>query len=148
MTTQPMTHELCERIRVEHTEIDDLVRTLYRVLAERHEPVSRVAHLLESLLERIAAHFMDEESSGLFEDLRRLRPQNSELIQTLEKEHLQMVRDLQQLCLLVPEGEWSPERWTRLEDGFRELGMQMCRHEARENDMLQEAYEEDLGDQD
>jgi iron-sulfur cluster repair protein YtfE (RIC family) len=148
MPSQPLTHERFEQIRAEHTEICDLVTTLYRVLAERHEPAPRVVHLLESLLERVAAHLRDEESCGLFRDLRRRLPQHLDTIDTLEQEHQELVRHLSTLHQAASTSDIAPNWWDELEAGFRAFSTQLNRHEFRENDLLQEAYGEDLGDQD
>jgi iron-sulfur cluster repair protein YtfE (RIC family) len=147
MATQTMTHAAYEQMRAEHTEICELVTTLYRVLAERHEPAPRVLHLLESLLERTTGHFQDEESYGLFEDLVRRTPQRAATIRELRAEHAVLLARLKQLRQHV-QGELGPDDWQQLEQGFREFANVLCHHETRENELLIDAYEQDLGDQD
>jgi iron-sulfur cluster repair protein YtfE (RIC family) len=148
MTTQRMTQEDIELTRREHAEICELVTTLYRVLAERHEPGPRVVHLMERLLERIEAHFHDEEALGFFDDLDSRHPQGAEIVERLRGEHLQMLTSLRRLCQQAASDNPTPAWWNELEDGFRDFGTHLCHHEARENDLLQAAFEDDLGNQD
>jgi iron-sulfur cluster repair protein YtfE (RIC family) len=148
MPGQPLTHERFEQIRAEHTEIGELVTTLYRVLAERHEPAPRVVYLLESLLERVAAHLRDEELCGLFGDLRRRLPQHLDTINALEQEHQELMRHLSKLHQAASTADVARSWWDELEAGFRAFSTQLSRHDYQENDLLQRAYEEDLGEQD
>jgi iron-sulfur cluster repair protein YtfE (RIC family) len=148
MATQVLTHDKCEQIRREHAELCELVTTLYRVLAERHEPAPRVAHLMENLLERVNAHFQDEEATGLFEDLDRQAPHEAGAIQELLREHEELRDRLTKLNQRAADGNLTPECWDELEFGFRDFSTLMCHHEARENKLLQDAYERDLGNKD
>ena len=147
MATHLMTHEAFEQMRAEHTEICELVTALYRVLAEHHEPASRVVHLLDSLLERTTGHFHDEEAYGLFEDLTRRSPQEAATVRALQAEHAQLLVSLEQLRAQVG-GALTRDGWEQLEHGFREFANALCHHEARENQLLIDAYESDLGTQD
>jgi iron-sulfur cluster repair protein YtfE (RIC family) len=103
---------------------------------------------LENLLERIAAHFKDEEATGLFEDLNRQTPHEAGAIGELVQEHEELLERLTMLHRLAAEGNLSPACWDELEHGFRNFSTKMCHHEARENRLLQDAYEQDLGSKD
>ncbi|MCA9152572.1 MAG: hemerythrin domain-containing protein [Planctomycetales bacterium] len=138
-----------ERLCHEHGALDELVTTLYRVLAERHETPQRVSHLLSDLTERVAAHFKDEEEAGLFEDLTNHLPHHAEEIAKLEAEHKTLMDEFLALnALATADGEFSAEGWKELEDRFRALTTLMCHHESRENDLLVTAYDDDIGNKD
>jgi iron-sulfur cluster repair protein YtfE (RIC family) len=148
MTIQRMTQEVLERTRREHAEISELVTTIYRVLAERHQPGPRVVRLMEGLLERIEAHFHDEEVLGFFDDLGSRHPHGASIVEQLRREHIGMLMRLRGLCRLAASGTPTPAWWDELEAGFRDFGTHLSQHEARENQQLQEAFEEDLGNND
>ena len=42
----------------------------------------------------------------------------------------------------------SPDWWEQLEECFNEFSQELSRHESAENAILQEAYTQDIGDQD
>jgi iron-sulfur cluster repair protein YtfE (RIC family) len=147
MAIQPITPMDCEQIRHEHREICELVTTLYRVLAERHEPPNRVMHLLEQLTERVGAHFRDEEEAGLFRDVERRLPQRANEIAKLREEHHDLAARLEWLNQLAA-GDYTHECWDELERAFREFGTVLGQHEACENALLQRAYNEDIGERD
>ena len=132
----------------EHGELEAMVATLFRVFTERHETPRRVAQLLENLLERVAAHFKDEEAAGLFQDLTRRMPQHAGEIETLRSQHDQLLENLVKLNRVAANGELIAETWAELEHNFRNLTTELCHHEARENELLQLAYDDDIGSHD
>lgn len=148
MTTRMLNQANCEQLLGEHTAICELVTTLYRVLAERHEPVNRVGHLLETLQERLDAHFLDEEHSTLFEDLVRRAPHLAEEVHRLKGEHGQLRVRLQALRHAVNGTPLDAETWDRAEREFRGFHDQLFHHEAHENELLQRVFGEDIGSKD
>lgn len=148
MTTRMLNQANCEQLLGEHTALCELVTTLYRVLAERHEPVTRVAHLLETLEERLEAHFQDEERSTLFEDLVRRAPHLAEETLRLKAEHGTLRNRLRFIRAVVDGQPLKPETWQAVEKDFREFHDQLFHHEAHENELLQRVFGEDIGSKD
>ena len=148
MTTRVLNQANCEQLLGEHTALCELVTTLYRVLAERHEPVSRVAHLLETLNERLEAHFQDEERSTLFDDMVRRAPHLAEEALRLKAEHTSLRNRMRVLRNTVNGTPLQPESWQAVEKEFREFHDQLFHHEAHENELLQRVFGEDIGSKD
>lgn len=148
MTTRTRNQANCEQLLGEHAALCELVTTLYRVLAERHEPVGRVSHLLETLDERLDAHFVDEENSPMFEELVRRAPHMAEEAARLQADHANLRTRLKELRETVNGEPMTPQTWDVVEREFRAFHDQLFHHEARENELLQTAFGEDIGSKD
>jgi iron-sulfur cluster repair protein YtfE (RIC family) len=139
MTIQERVFRDADARREADVETMDLVASLYRVFAERHEPVARVKYLLGRLLYRLEEHFADQEASGLFVDLSR-QTQAAD-IERLRHEHAELIEQLKRLADMAGNGNLAPEDWRRLEHEFREFGTRWCHHQWCETTTLMEAHE-------
>lgn len=135
----------CGQLLQEHAAVCELLTTLYRAFAERHEPAHRLISLLSALKERVEAHLQDEETSDMFGDLRRRAPHRSDYIERLEAEHAEMRDKLRGLLKLVETSTLDSATWDAAEHQFRDFSNQLTHHEAAENDLVQRVYDEDLG---
>ncbi|MCA9211804.1 MAG: hypothetical protein KDB27_01970 [Planctomycetales bacterium] len=136
MTDKRVTPTLIEQ---EHTEIEQITRTLYRELAERTVPRARVLDLLAMLYQRVAGHFEDELASGF---LGRETQGNDELNQkrqTLCKDHQELLLRFDRVVRLAEEGTVQPEWWNELERQFHALSFEVINHENRKQALLDEA---------
>jgi iron-sulfur cluster repair protein YtfE (RIC family) len=140
MTTQQPT-EVSVANRENHVETFDLVTNLYRVFAERHEPVARVKYLLDRLVHRMEGHFADQETSRLFTDLARCDPAAAESVRELRREHDDLIERLKKIAEPTLNPTLSHEDWDRLEREFRDFGTRWCHHQWRETTTLIEAHE-------
>ena len=145
MATRHLTPIECEQIRHEHDEICELATVLFRILVERHATPDRVGRLLQSLKERVGAHFQDEEENGLFADLSRQAPNREAEVAHLRQEHERLLTQLTDLHRAAETAEFTTACWDHLEKGFHVFNTELCHHEARENELLQRIYDEDVG---
>lgn len=85
---------------------------------------------LDRLRERLAAHFDDEEKSGLFEQIRELAPEQAHECAKLCDQHIGL---LSQLDGLRGAEARATDNWTQ---GVRALLARLAEHESRENELL------------
>jgi hypothetical protein len=115
-------------------------RALHALLAEIEKETGEaagsaadalVSHL-DSLRDRLAAHFDGEERSGLFEQIRELAPEQAHECAKLCDEHLDLLRELDDLRSVEARarkaGTWR--------DGVRTLLARLADHESKENELL------------
>jgi hemerythrin len=93
----------------------------------------------------LADHFRFEEEDGYLDAVRKREPRLERAAEQLAEEHRSLMRDLDALLKAAAEA-------TRLDDGLRE-GLrrwvkEVRKHEARENDLVQEAFAQDIGTKD
>jgi len=145
MTEQQPDQELFEEIRREHEGLRNLLAGLHKVLGDRLEQVEEVSRRMESLSARIETHFNQEELTGFFDRIVDRAPRLSEQIDDLRAEHQSMLSDVRALHEISVDGDGSPAWWQRLEDKFHQFSKELMQHEHKENQLLQQAYDEDIG---
>ncbi len=108
------------------------------------EPAQLTARL-ETTQRHIAEHFRFEEQNGYLEVVRKREPRLERATQQLAAEHQQLARALE---ALRAEARSAP----RLDNGLREKVKQWVesvrQHEVRENDLVQDAFDLDIGAED
>lgn len=143
---QPQTkHELVEEIRREHDELRELLGNIHHMLAKRLETVAGVSEKLASLGEHVETHFAGEETAGFFDDVVDCAPRLSDRIDALRTEHQQLLSVVRQLNDVASEGDGSSDWWQRLEAAFHDFSNKLMHHEGAENEILLEAYTDDIG---
>ena len=108
----------------------------------------KLAEQLANLRDQLALHFALEEAYGYFEDPVFVAPRLSNLAGSLRKDHkrlyLQINRLVDQVEQLVFLGRMLAA-WPRIRDRFEQFHEQLQTHEDRENELILEAYDDDLG---
>jgi Hemerythrin HHE cation binding domain len=111
-----------------------------------HTWASDLAEQLVKLHDKVFRHFRDEESSGVFEEICREKPQAGRAIEVLCKDHDRMLADLRALlgAAMVYSEAKTPEdqrlrRWTL------SILSQLEQHEQDETELIQKAFCIDLG---
>ncbi len=135
MTDKPVTKKLFEQ---EHSEIEQITRMLYHVLAEHREPRSRVLDLLTMLRERVVAHFKDEEPTGSVGAGTHGDAELTEKRKALCEDHTAITGRLTRIIQLAEEGTIQPEWWNELERQFHAVSFEITNHESREQALLDE----------
>ena len=87
---------------------------------------------LDTLRERLAAHFDGEEKSGLFEQIKELAPEQAHECAKLCDEHLSLLQRVDDLRTAGPEVQ-ATAAWT---EGVRTMLSELAHHEAVENELL------------
>lgn len=93
----------------------------------------------------VSEHFRFEEQNGYMGAVRKREPRLEHTIQQLEEEHRQLLRSLETLLGVV-------QAATSLDNVFREKVRawveRVRHHEARENEVIQDAYNQDISAED
>ena len=148
MSNQPIDRDTLEHVRHDHARLHTLLGDTRRRLTQREETVNDVATMLGSVCEHLVDHFKLEEDGGFFQQLTAQAPRLSDIAETLEEEHVHLLETAQSLAKIAREGDGSDSWWSRLETDFLDFSKRMLQHEAKEHDLLQQAYGEDIGSHD
>jgi len=101
---------------------------------------------LSDLHRRLQRHFKSEEKGGVHERLMQEAPRLAHRLDELFADHPAILERLTGLLAsLSEEGGASPLDVRALTDGTRQLIEQLSEHEASENEVMLDAYWDDLG---
>jgi hemerythrin len=107
----------------------------------RNEGLAELCCLLEATRKHITKHFRFEEEDGYMDVIREREPRLERTIQELAEEHGQLA---QSLDLLI----WEAQKSTSLGDELRrevhDWVDRIRRHEVRENNLVQDAFNQDV----
>ena len=90
-------------------------------------------------------HFAEEETAGFFDDVVDRAPRLSDRIDALRTEHQQLLAAIRRLNEVAGDGDGSADWWQRLEAAFHQFSNDLMHHESTENEILLEAYTDDIG---
>lgn len=139
--------EAYERIVEEHRLLKALLDQIEQMLQERKALVGEVCTLLGQLGDRLERHAVLEEEEGYFEEALQRAPQLIAAANELMAQHpklCSLARDL------VPDaGAETPDAWwEETGERFGRFKQELLKHERKEDGLLQEAYNRDIGSQD
>jgi len=133
-------------------EHDRLKRTLARlrqVLVERMAAQSEVVALLADFADSVRAHFDHEEQfDGFFDNVVDEAPWLNDRTEALIDEHGELRSQLEQLQSHAINGVPSDAWWQKIHSRFEAFWLLFSRHEAQENQLVQAAFNEDIGAED
>lgn len=142
----PKTNEqgIHERIRQEHDELREMLGKMHRILARRLESGANVAKMLQSLHRHVQTHFDEEEHGGFFDDVVAQAPRLSDRATEVKHEHAWLNNVMREL-IDYADDDLCDDWWQRLETKFHEFSKALMHHENKENELLLEAYDDDIG---
>lgn len=104
--------------------------------------------LVEALRDQIAMHFALEEAYGYFDDAIEAAPQLSSPAESLRGEHIALYEQIRDLADRADDLRRTPAP----DVAFQEISVrikafcdQLCEHEQRENELILEAFDRDVG---
>jgi len=134
-----------DQIFEEHRQLHHLLDRTHAALSSESTARILVAARLAELRDQLELHFAHEEVDGYFKDVVRRAPQAAELVEALNAEHPRLFAAIEQLAKFVDESadeaDWRDSASQRFADLIRQLAL----HERRENRMVQDAYNNDIG---
>ena len=145
MTQQQDRHALFQQLQQDHDELRRLLGEVHHVLAAKLENVARVAEMVESLTDHVETHFDEEEATGVFDEVIAREPRLSPRADELRAEHARLKKTVQALNQAAKSGDGASDWWEKLEKSFHDFSKDLMRHEHQENELVQVAYEQDLG---
>ncbi|MCA9002581.1 MAG: hypothetical protein KDB61_11705 [Planctomycetes bacterium] len=148
MASEPSPPESLPAIQNEHQELLSLVKSIKRRLASSPWQDPMVPSLLDSLREHLESHFEFEESDDGFDHLVQKAPWVEPRVEALIAEHRKMLSSACELAAEARSSDRTAPRWEQLKASFGALEDELTVHEAKEHDLLQEVYTQDVGDKD
>ena len=112
---------------------------------ESGEGLTGLRDRLAATLNHVAAHFRFEEENGYMDVVRTREPRLEHAVQQLGEEHRQLKQSLE---ALLGEARTATVLAPALGEKVRGWLGQIRRHEARENEVVQNAFNMDLGAED
>lgn len=132
--------ERAARILQQHRELLELLARIERVLGERSASVADAARLLGQLGDQLVKHFTLEEGDGYFSEALTQAPQLVARANDLLAQHPKMTAMARELAGAEPGPEW----WTETRRRYQAFVAELRAHERLEDQLLQQAYTQDL----
>jgi predicted PilT family ATPase len=125
--------------------LEDLRKLAEAVRPASTEGLAELRARLDATRGHIAEHFRFEEQNGYMDAVRKREPRLERTIQQLADEHREL---LQSLDAVIEEARAAPGLDGTLREEVRQWGEAVRRHEVRENDLVQDAFNLDIGAED
>ncbi len=129
----------------QHARLNSMIRALDHRLHSLRESVSDVSHELGDLGYYLEEHFEAEEQGGYFRLVIERAPHLASRAGRLEVQHPDL---MQQAHQLVERISACLHETDQLQSGFEHFSKELAQHEQGENELLQDAYTQDIGSQD
>jgi hypothetical protein len=136
-----------DEVLEDHKQLKGLLAEIHGALDEKAD-IDRVARMLAQLGDRIVAHFTLEEDGGYFTEAILHSPHLVARANRLMAQHPKLSAKARAVIRGTLEDQGSEAWWQetrRLFDEFREA---LAQHERGEDELLQEAYTQDIGSND
>lgn len=140
--------EINERIRQEHDRLRGLLGQISREMSARKGGAAALVRQFQSLRDQLHTHFVEEEDHGFFEQINNQAPRFSSQTNKLCEEHVDMLERVDTLIIQAEQGDGSDDWWSVLVTAFHDLSRELMQHEHEENELLQQAYSDDIGEKD
>ena len=136
-------------VLAEHRELFNLIVAARTSLSAAAPPSERqraeVLACLGQLREHLRDHFAQEERGGFLEESVARVPRLSAQVQSIVAQHPVLLAELDGLIRELEAATDGAESWARAARAFADFSTHMTEHEKRENAVVQEGYNEDLG---
>jgi CBS domain-containing protein len=130
-------------LRCEHAGLQKQIDAV-RTAIENQEDPARLVAALEAFARRTEEHFRQEETGECFSQACSRAPWLAERIAALLAQHARLREQLQEVVRLAS----RPPSRAKLAERFNAFATLWLAHETAENDLLQDAYNQDLGTKD
>lgn len=148
MADKQSAHNFFEMMKAEHHELVGVMGEIKHLLATHQRDAARVDHLVTEFCDLIESHFEHEEEGGYLSEALEQAPRLTERAQVLFKQHESLLADARGLRHHVRGGEGTDAWWDELSTRFNDFTRALMTHEAHEDDLVQEAYTDDIGSKD
>jgi len=129
----------------EHTRLTELLERIQHTLASPQADPAHVAEMFQELGAQLLAHFDQEEHGGYFTEVTERAPHLRSRASALEQEHADLAARLVALKQAAAMKNAEALGWQRLQQEFAGFFESFRVHEAAENKLLQEAYNDEIG---
>lgn len=132
----------------EHRQLREILEKVRQMLDDRQATQQVVLATLRELIQRILDHFEYEETGGYFDAATEAAPPLRERARELLLEHPDLVERLHALQLCAVRENKLNHCWQELAERFEAFLGKFAAHEAAERALLQEACDDDIGEED
>lgn len=143
MTTSEQ--QIFDEIRREHEHLRQLLGEVHQTLNGRCSSAGKLAEMMLSLQRHVQEHFDEEEEGGFFHEVVTQAPRMTDRAENLKSEHVDLAGTVTELVTMANDAE---ELSRTLDAKFHEFSKALMHHESKENDLLLDAYELDIGPSD
>jgi iron-sulfur cluster repair protein YtfE (RIC family) len=140
--------DVLQRIQQEHRQLRELLGNVHQAFAQGEQRSADLIPLLHTLWSLVEEHFCEEEQGGFFKQVTDQAPGLANRAAAVRGEHAVLRDRVSRLCFEAALGGGGQPWWQHLEQQFHEFSKELMHHEGRENELLQEAYEQDIGPSD
>ena len=134
-----------QKLLEDHQALKDLLARIERALQKRDLPIPEVGKLLGELGDRLVKHFELEEQGGYFAEALLQAPRLVARANELLAQHPKMCTQADKLLELAGAEENAEGWWQKTRERFLAFKEEVMRHESKEDGLLQEAYQQDIG---
>ena len=145
MDSQSAEFEAHKQALERHRALNELMARIDRALEEKTSTVAEVSDLLAQLGDRLVKHFELEEEGGYFAEALTQAPRLISRANELMIQHPKMTRYARELAGAADPAQQPDLWWKQTRERFKAFQAELQKHESQENDLLQEAYNRDLG---
>lgn len=140
---------LVHQLQAEHVELRELLEEVHDRFAACHRKSGAartqcLAKSVRQLQEYIEAHFAREEQGGWLEEAVVRAPHLAHRLTLLEREHIPLRKQIAQLAELVSCDDCTADRLAQFQREFDQFVVRLRQHEADEERVLAEGFNEDL----
>lgn len=137
--------EIFEVVKAEHEELAELLDAIRGALSSAERERNQIEGLVERLSTAVALHFEHEESGGYLQEALDRAPRFTGQADSLRLQHDGLREEIEKLRMLLHSGVESAAWWTRIDSDFQRFASQLLQHEHAENQLLQQAFTDDIG---
>jgi len=134
-----------QKLLEDHQALKDLLARIERALHKRDLAVSEVGKLLGELGYRLVKHFELEEQGGYFAEALLQAPRLVARANELLAQHPKMCTRANDLLQLAGAEENAEAWWQKTQERFLAFKEELMMHEIKEDSLLQDAYQQDIG---
>lgn len=128
-------------LQSKHDELDRLIDKVTEAWLFGSKRYDRgLAHHLELLRYALKQHFQEEAEGGCLDEAVARRPSLSKELTRLQSEHVEMLRDIDELISRVEQSPRIVEAWENNSDLFFQFIRRLRSHEAAETRMLERGF--------
>ena len=140
-----------EALKAEHRQLGQMVGQAEAALAAaagQGWTGQRATHVVEQLIalrDLMREHFAQEEAGGYLEEALSHAPRLGPQAARLERQHPQLLARISDVCELARKRHDDPSAWPAIHENARGAIKELLAHEAGENQLVQQAFNVDLG---
>jgi hypothetical protein len=136
-------------VLAEHRDLFNLMLSVRSAFATAEPPTpdrrAAVLAYLHQLRQHLAEHFAQEEQGGFLEESVARMPRLSAAVRSILGQHPSLLAELDGVIRELDATPAAAASWNRADRAFEVFSAHMTAHERRENAVVQEGYNEDLG---